>query len=141
MALLRTREMVMRQFRPSLRSFNLTEQQWRVLRALSSVHEIEATQLANATFLLAPSLTRILRDLELRDLIDRRAAPHDLRTAVLSLSLAGRQLMDEAGVQSEQIYRAMSERIGAERMDQLMALLADVEKELQLWEAEAKREA
>ena len=36
-ALLRTREAVMRQFRPVLRSVDLTEQQWRVLRALDSI--------------------------------------------------------------------------------------------------------
>jgi homoprotocatechuate degradation regulator HpaR len=137
MALLRTREMVMRQFRPAMRSFNLTEQQWRVLRALSSVREIEATQLATATFLLAPSLTRILRDLEIRKLIHRRAAPKDQRTALLSLSDQGRQLMDDAGLHSEQIYRAMTERIGPERMEQLMRLLAEIETELTTMEVMA----
>jgi hypothetical protein len=34
MALMRTREAVMKRFRPSLRDHALTEQQWRVLRAL-----------------------------------------------------------------------------------------------------------
>ncbi len=34
MSLLRAREAVMRQFRPSLRNHGLTEQQWRILRAL-----------------------------------------------------------------------------------------------------------
>lgn len=57
MALLRAREAVMRHFRPSLRAFDVTEQQWRVLRALSAIPEIEVTELANATFLLAPSLS------------------------------------------------------------------------------------
>ena len=35
MSLLRAREAVMRQFRPSLREHGLTEQQWRILRALA----------------------------------------------------------------------------------------------------------
>ena len=66
MSLLRAREAVMRHFRASLRQHNITEQQWRVLRALAEVRKIEVTELAHATFLLPPSLSRILRDLEQR---------------------------------------------------------------------------
>jgi len=69
MSLLRAREAVMRQFRPSLRNHGLTEQQWRILRALTTVDAIEVTELARVAFLLGPSLSRILRDLEARDLI------------------------------------------------------------------------
>ena len=46
MSLLRAREAVMRQFRPALRQHGLTEQQWRILRALAAVETIEATELA-----------------------------------------------------------------------------------------------
>ena len=131
MALLKTREMVMRNFRPAMRDLNLTEQQWRVLRALGSVQEIEATKLAAATFLLAPSLTRILKDLEMRELINRRADQTDQRTSLISLSRKGHALMDEAGLISEEIYRTMTDRIGTDRMEQLMRLLKEVEQELQ----------
>jgi homoprotocatechuate degradation regulator HpaR len=131
MALLRAREAVMRQFRPSLRALDLTEQQWRVLRALGSALEFDATSLANATFLLAPSLTRILRDLEKRALIERSVSAADLRTSRLSLSAAGRALLDEAGVHSERIYRRMTTHIGEERLEALMVMLADLERQLQ----------
>src|ERR1043165_9845320 len=73
MSLLRAREAVMRQFRPSLRNHGLTEQQWRILRALTAVEAIEVTELARVAFLLGPSLSRILRDLAARDLIAGRA--------------------------------------------------------------------
>jgi hypothetical protein len=53
MALLCSREAVMRHFRPALRAFDLTEQQWRVLRALSSIPASEITNLARATYLAA----------------------------------------------------------------------------------------
>ena len=66
MSLLRAREAVMRQFRPSLRQHGLTEQQWRILRALAAIEAIEVTELARTAFLLGPSLSRILRDLEAR---------------------------------------------------------------------------
>ena len=129
-ALLRTREAVMRQFRPALRSVDLTEQQWRVLRALDSVPEIDATGLAMATFLLPPSLSRILRDLEKRHLISRRPDPADLRAWLISLTPEGKTVMDAAGAWVETIYAAMTDRIGHERLDALMRLLRDVELDL-----------
>ena len=92
MSLLRAREAVMRQFRPSLRDHGLTEQQWRILRALASVETIEVTELARVAFLLGPSLSRILRDLEARHLIERRVAKADLRRGVVSISAKGLQV-------------------------------------------------
>lgn len=130
-SLLRAREAVMRQFRPALRAVDLTEQQWRVVRALGSVPEIDATGLAMATFLLPPSLSRILRDLEKRNLITRRPDPNDLRAWLISLTPDGRQTMDKAGVDIERIYAAMTERLGVERLETLMQLLRDVEQDLQ----------
>src|ERR1700681_3876673 len=56
MSLLRAREAVMRQFRPSLRNHGLTEQQWRILRALAAVDAIEVTEMARLAFLLGPRL-------------------------------------------------------------------------------------
>ena len=59
MALLKARERAMRVFRPVLADHDLTEQQWRVLRALSSAStELDIGEIADATFLLGPSLTR-----------------------------------------------------------------------------------
>src|SRR3954467_14591331 len=62
MSLLRAREAVMRQFRPSLREHGLTEQQWRILRALAAIDSIEVTELARTAFVLGPSLSHILCD-------------------------------------------------------------------------------
>ena len=95
MSLLRAREAVMRQFRPSLRNHGLTEQQWRILRALTAVEAIEVTELARVAFLLGPSLSRILRDLEARHLIERRAAKADLRRGMVSISAKGLNRMTE----------------------------------------------
>ena len=61
MALLRARESVMGQFRPNLRKHDITEQQWRVVRALYGHDGMEITALSEQTLLLMPSLTRILK--------------------------------------------------------------------------------
>src|SRR5207248_1038968 len=101
MSLLRAREAVMRQFRPSLRNHGLTEQQWRILRALTAVEAIEVTELARMAFLLGPSLSRILRDLEARQLIERKTAEVDQRRAVVSISAKGLKLIEAVAPTSE----------------------------------------
>jgi homoprotocatechuate degradation regulator HpaR len=130
MSLLRAREAVMRQFRPSLRNHGLTEQQWRILRALGSVDAIEVTELARVAFLLGPSLSRILRDLEARHLIERRTAKADLRRAVVSISAKGIKLIEAVAPSSEAIYAAITRRYGARKLAELQDMLGLLESSL-----------
>ena len=130
MSLLRAREAVMRQFRPSLRHHGLTEQQWRILRALTAVDAIEVTELARTAFLLGPSLSRILRDLEARDLIDRRTAEADLRRGVVSISAKGLKLIEIVAPTSEAIYATITRRYGARKLAELQAMLGALESAL-----------
>src|SRR6201991_1157553 len=127
MSLLRAREAVMRQFRPSLRDHGLTEQQWRILRALASVDTIEVTELARGAFLLGPSLSRILRDLEARHLIERRVAKADLRRGVVSISAKGVRLIEAVAPSSEAIYAAITRRYGARKLAELQDMLHALE--------------
>ena len=130
MSLLRAREAVMRQFRPSLRSHGLTEQQWRILRALTAVDTIEVTELARVAFLLGPSLSRILRDLEARDLIERRTAEADLRRGVVSISAKGLKLIGAVAPNSEAIYAEITKRYGARKLAELQDMLGELEHSL-----------
>ena len=130
MSLLRAREAVMRQFRPSLRNHGLTEQQWRILRALTAVDTIEVTELARVAFLLGPSLSRILRDLEARDLIERRTAEADLRRGVVSISPKGMKLIEGVAPTSEAIYAEITNRYGARKLAELQDMLGELERGL-----------
>jgi homoprotocatechuate degradation regulator HpaR len=130
MSLLRAREAVMRQFRPSLRRYDLTEQQWRILRALAAIDDIEVTELARTAFLLGPSLSRILRDLEARKLIERKTAKTDLRRGVVSISEKGLRLMEVVAPSSEAIYAAITKRYGAKKLAELQEMLGALEASL-----------
>jgi homoprotocatechuate degradation regulator HpaR len=130
MSLLRAREAVMKQFRPSLRRHGLTEQQWRILRALTSVDSIEVTELARVAFLLGPSLSRILRDLEARQLIERRTVKADLRRGVVSISQKGLRLIELVAPTSEAIYEAITRRYGAQKLAELQTMLGALEDSL-----------
>lgn len=123
MALLSAREAIMAYFRPHLRDYNLTEQQWRVLRALTSVNEITTTDLAESTVILGPSLTRILRDLEDRKLIQRWTCPDDGRRSMVMISKSGANLITQVGVRSELIYAEITHAFGHKNMEELHRLL------------------
>ena len=133
MSLLRAREAVMRHFRASLRTHGLTEQQWRILRALASVDTIEVTELARVAFLLGPSLSRILRDLEARHLIQRQVVKADQRRGLVSISAKGLALMEAVAPSSEAIYAAISRRYGARRLTALQDMLHALEGSLSGW--------
>ena len=121
MALLRAREATMKVFRPLLADHGVTEQQWRVLRALTAATDaIDAGTLAERTFLLGPSLSRILVNLDDRELIVRYADPEDQRRSLIQLSDDGRALVDRIGPESEAAYNAIEKRYGAKRFARLM---------------------
>ena len=127
MSLLRAREAVMRHFRPALRRNGMTEQQWRVLRALMTRPALEVSELAESTFLLGPSLSRILRDLEALGLIQRRLDEADQRRSIISLSDKGTVLIEQVSPESEAIYAEITRRFGADRLAELQAMLRELE--------------
>jgi homoprotocatechuate degradation regulator HpaR len=131
MELLRAREAVMRRFRPELRVHGVTEQQWRILRALAHAGPLEVSALAEATCLLAPSLSRILPDMESRQLISRRQADEDLRRSVISLERKGLRLIAMHAPNAERIYDQIAKQFGSERLNQLFTLLHELEQTLE----------
>ena len=131
MALLRAREAAMARFRPMLRSHGLTEQQWRVIRVLADHEDIDASDLARRSFLLAPSLTRILQYLESERLVRRRSDSRDQRRSVFALTAHGRRLFNAVAPDSEALYRQIENEFGGERLERLYQLLAEFTEDLQ----------
>lgn len=125
MELLKAREAAMSSFRPMLREHGLTEQQWRVIRALAAYGNIDASELARRSFLLAPSLTRILQYLERERLIKRMNDRNDQRRSVLALTAKGRALFERVGPDSEILYEEIERRFGPRKLASLYGLLAE----------------
>lgn len=127
MALLQAREAAMRLFRPLLAEHGLTEQQWRALRALAAAEEpLEVGELADHTFLLAPSLSRILAKLESRRLIRRQLVPQDQRRSHIQLSAEGHALVQRIAPQSEHLYNIIEERFGKQKLEALLSELHEL---------------
>lgn len=141
MVLLKTRESVMVRFRPMLRAHGLTDQQWRVLRALAAVeHRLRPRELARMTLISMPSLSRLLKTLEGRALIRRGRHVTDMRGAEFDLTPAGRAIVARIGPYSEAIYAQIEQIMGRAEVEQLYRALDQVVQRLGMPEAGAQEE-
>jgi homoprotocatechuate degradation regulator HpaR len=121
--LLTAREAVMAPIRPVLRQAGVTEQQWRVLRVLADEGPTEPSRLSGAALLMAPSVSRILRELEERGLVRRDADPGDGRRSIVMISPAGRALVRRTARHTLDVLESYAARFGATRLQTLMAEL------------------
>jgi homoprotocatechuate degradation regulator HpaR len=125
-ALLRAREAVMTHFRPMLAEHDITEQQWRVIRILAERGMIDASEMADRAFILAPSLTRIIRSLEERGIISKAKDDNDGRRVLLQITPAGLAIIEEVAPESRLIYERLEKSFGRERIDQLLEMLDEL---------------
>ncbi len=123
MVLLQARDSITRHFRAVLRRHDLTEQQWRVLRAISTAGQTEVTNIAEASFLHAPSVTRILKELENRNLVSRKVSSQDRRVWIVKLTAKGHRLIDAIAPVARAIYADIRARYGVKEIEQLEAML------------------
>ena len=123
MVLLRARETVMERFRPNLRAHNLTDQQWRILRALFDQGKKDLGELSNMCCILKPSITRIIRSMEERSLLKRSVDNYDQRRTIVSITTIGRDLISVVGPNSEAIYQDIASALGANELEDLYSKL------------------
>lgn len=126
MRLLQAREAAMSRFRPMLRAHGLTEQQWRVIRVLAAEVELDTGELAEHSFLLGPSLTRILQALEADNLILRKPDKNDQRRYRISLSQSGKARYHQVSPDSEALYQKLEQAFGKDKLAELYDLLEEL---------------
>jgi homoprotocatechuate degradation regulator HpaR len=125
-ALLRAREAVMGHFRPMLATHDITEQQWRVIRILAEAGTVDASEMADRAFILAPSLTRIIRSLEERGIITKAKDDNDGRRVLLQITPAGLAIIEEVAPESRLIYDRLEKHFGRDRIELLLDMLDEV---------------
>jgi len=116
----------MRGFRRLLREHGLNEQEWRIMRALVEAGRLEIGELAGRVFILKPSATRTVKNLEMRGIVSRSRRSSDQRRALIALTPKGRALFEQLAPHSEQEYARITEIIGAGDMDELYRLLGRI---------------
>jgi len=124
--LLAAKEAVIAPMRPKLREYGITEPQWRVLRVINDRGAADATGLAEIGLLHAPSVTRILKDLEERKLIVRQPDANDRRRSLVALTPEGQAVVKDISRQVLRVMGEHSDRFGSQRLarlaDELRAL-------------------
>jgi homoprotocatechuate degradation regulator HpaR len=119
---LQGRERLMSHFRPLLNHFGLTEQQWRVLRALDEQGDLEPWALCEACHFHSSSMAGILARMTEMGVIVRQAVPGDQRRVLIGLSARGDRLVREIAPLIDQQYRYIEQALG-QRIDELFQAL------------------
>ena len=104
----------------------MSSQQWRVIRALNEEEGLDITELANRCFLLMPSLSRIIQNLEKRKLVSRNQSSSDNRKSVISITAPGKKLFQKIAPKSVERYDLITEKFGYGKLELLYELLDEL---------------
>ncbi len=124
--LLQARERFMARFRPILKAHGLTEQQWRVLRALDDHDFLEPREIGETCCISSPSMAVMLGRMEELGLVHRQRFENDQRRVRVSLTARSRALAAKVAPLIEARYRTIEDELGAETIEALYAALDGV---------------
>jgi len=126
LACTRGREAIVVHFRDLLRDNGLTEQQWRVMRALFEAQTLTTPELCARCCLHKVSMMRILRSLVSRKLAQRAAVENDRRRHVIAITPAGHELIAGMMPKARAIYDDILDRLGRDKAARLASLLNEL---------------
>jgi homoprotocatechuate degradation regulator HpaR len=126
MQLMKARELVMQHFRPHLNEHDLTDQQWRIIRALAEREALEIGDLGERCCIHPASLSRILPKLDAAGLTCRRANDGDKRRMMISITPQGRRLFNSIAPGSDAIYADVARKLGSKRLHDAHRILDDL---------------
>ena len=126
--MLQSREALMAEFRPILHTHGVTEQQWRIVRALLMHGPLEPRQLCERCQISSPRIVGVPQRMEEAGLVERERMAEDQRRVLVSATARSRQLGRRMIPAIEERYAAIEQRVGVQTLrqayDVLDALLA-----------------
>lgn len=133
--MLKARGKLMDHFRPILNHFRITEQQWRILRALDAHAQLEPRELGELCQISSPSMAGVLARMEETGIIGRARMAGDQRRVIVRLSAQGQQLLSQVGplidAQYGHIEQACGTQIFTELVDVMQRFVALNERAIQ----------
>jgi homoprotocatechuate degradation regulator HpaR len=117
--MLQARERVISYFRPLLHAHDVTEQQWRVIRALSDAEPLEPHEISELSGLSSPSLAGVLSRMEEVNLVSRKRVTQDQRRVKVSLTPYSRAMAAKMAPQIDAVYARVEELLGKHYCDRL----------------------
>lgn len=120
---LKAREDMLRHFRPIITHFGLTEQQWRILRAVYEAEQLEPREICEVCQILSPSLTGVLSRMEDLALVTRTRLADDQRRMSVRLTPKGEQLVEELTPLITEQYRLIEKAFGPKLIKEVYDLM------------------
>lgn len=124
--LLQARERVLGRFRPILNAHGLTDQQWRIVRALYELGPLEPREIGELCQISSPSLAGVLARMDDLGLVSRRRLEHDQRRLLVSLRPKSRALAARMAPLIEATYHGIEQELGVEFTDRLYAAIDEL---------------
>ncbi|TGK07477.1 MarR family transcriptional regulator [Leptospira semungkisensis] len=114
---------------------DLTVEQWFLLNRLSNGKSVSQTDLVDKTFKDRPNITRLLDGLEKKSLVARKDDPNDRRKFTVSITKAGKALLDKTIPVMLEARKAVYKGLKQEDLEALKAISEKIESNiLQGWD-------
>ena len=126
MILHRALDDVMPEFRDLFARYDLTEQQWRVLRVLWTSKKVTSAELSSRTLLPSPSLVGIIDRLEKKQLVARVRSVEDRRVVYVVATAKGRSLESEVTPRVAEIDASLRARVTLTEWKEMERILARI---------------
>ena len=123
MILSRTLDGVMPVYRTLFQEHAITDQQWRVMRALWEQKHLTSKQISEITLLPSPSLVGILDRLEKKGFVGRLRSIEDRRLVYIVPTQAGRKLQELMLPKIEQIHDRFMHQVTPDEWGELNRIL------------------
>ena len=120
---LKARDSLMEHFRPILNHFGVTEQQWRILRALDEHGQLEPREICEMCQFSSPSMAGMLARMEEVELVERTRILGDQRRVLVHLSQKGTKLLSQIGPLIDLQYSYLEQACGNQIFADLFTVL------------------
>jgi len=126
--LARASHLVSGEFHRQVEAAGLTVAEWRVLATLADRSACPVGELAQITLNKQPTLTKLIDRMAAEGLVERRNGETDRRTALVSITAAGRAralpLLDQAAAHERAVLEDFGTRQGKQLKETLRRLIA-----------------
>lgn len=127
LACVRARDAVVSNFSHYFNEWDITEQQWRVLRILFDRQKLSLSELCQYSCIHKASMSRIISTLLDRGWVFKEKDLVDTRSFNISLSPEGHKFVLEAKEVGYHIYEEIYEKYGKQKIKLLIEMLNDLE--------------
>lgn len=123
----RARDAVVSNFSPHFLKWEITEQQWRVMRILHENEQLSLSELCQHSCIHKASMSRIITTLIERGWVNKQRDQVDTRSFNINLTEEGYQFVLNAQGVGHQIYEEIYQKYGRQKVKLLLEMLHDLE--------------